>query len=46
MHNMHVYILYLRCEDAMLAILYLSLPNTTTIAGEWLNGLIFLDDKL
>ena len=35
------YIMYLRCEDAILAILCMGLPITTTIAGEWLSSLIF-----
>ena len=40
-YNTHVYILYLRCEDAILAILCTGLPITTTIAGKQLNSLIF-----
>ena len=41
-----MYILYLRCEDALLAIVILcaSLPTTTTIAGQWLNSSVFHDD--
>ena len=38
---MYVFILYLRCEDAILGILHMGLPITTTLAGEWLNILIF-----
>ena len=38
-------ILYLRYEDAILAILYTDLPITTITAYEWLNSLIFHDDK-
>ena len=41
---MYMYILYLRREDAILAILCMGLPINTTIAGEWLNSLIFHDD--
>ena len=42
---MYVYILYLRCEDSILAILCTAgLPITIPIAGEWLNSLIFNDD--
>ena len=37
-------ILYLRHEGAIIPILHMSLPITTTIAGEWLNILIFHDD--
>ena len=43
--NMYVYILYLRCEDTILAILFTGLPITTTIADKWLNILIFHDDN-
>ena len=35
-HNMHVYNLYLRCEDAILAILCMGLCIATIISGEWL----------
>ena len=35
------HILCLRCEDAKRAILCTGLHITTTIAGEWLNSLIF-----
>ena len=42
---MYVYILYLRCEDTILAILFAGLPITTTIPDEWLNILIFHDDN-
>ena len=43
---MYVYILYLRREDTTLAILHtgLYLRITTTVAGEWLNSLLFHDD--
>ena len=44
-HNAYMNILYLKCEDAMLAILYMGLPITTTVAGQWLNSLIFHDDN-
>ena len=40
----YVYISYPRCKDAVLVILCMSLPTTTTVAGEWLNSLIFHDD--
>ena len=43
-HNTYVHIQYLRCEDAILAIQCKGLPITTTIAGEWLNSLIFYDN--
>ena len=43
-HNTCMYILYLRCEDAILAILCMSLPITTALAGEWSNSLIFHDN--
>ena len=39
---MCTYILYIRREDAILAILCIGL--CTTFAGGWLNGLIFHDD--
>ena len=32
--------MYLRCEDATLAILCMDLHITTTIAGKWFNNLI------
>ena len=35
---MYIHILYLRNEDATLAILWMNLPITTTVAGEWLNS--------
>ena len=38
---MRVYILYLRYEDAIFVILCMGLSMITTIAGEWLNTLIF-----
>ena len=41
---MYMYILYLSCEDAILVILCMGLSITTTIAGKWLNSLIFHDD--
>ena len=41
---MYVYILYLMREDAVLAILCMSLAITTTIADQWLNSLIFHSD--
>ena len=44
-HNKHIYILYLRCEDAVLAILCTGIPNVTITAGEWLYSLIFHDDN-
>ena len=43
-HNTHMYILYLRHEDAILVILCMGLPITTTVAGECLNSLIFHED--
>ena len=39
-----MYILYLKGEEAILAILCMGLPITTTVAGEWLNSSIFHDD--
>ena len=42
---MHVYILHLRCENAILAILRMDLPITATISGKWLNILTFHDDN-
>ena len=40
-----MYILYLRCDVAKLAILCMGLPITTTlVAGDWLNSLIFHGD--
>ena len=39
-----MYVLYLWREDAILAIVCKGLPITTTIAGDWLNNLIFHDD--
>ena len=39
-----MYILYLRCEDDILVILCMGIPITTTLAGEWLNTLIFHGD--
>ena len=42
--NMHVYILYMRREDIILAILWMGIPITTTVASEWLSSLIFHDD--
>ena len=44
-HNMYVYNLYLRYEDAILSSLCTSLPITNTIAGEWLSSLKFHDDN-
>ena len=44
-YNTYVYILYLRCKDAILAIICTGLPITTTIAHEWFNSLIFHDDN-
>ena len=41
---MYMYIMYLRHKDAILAILCMSLPITTTHAGKWLNSLKFHDD--
>ena len=43
-HNTCIYILYLRCEDVVLAILYTDLHITTTFASEGLNSLIFHDN--
>ena len=43
-HNTYVYILYLKHEDPILAIMFMNLPITTTLAGEWLNRLIFHGD--
>ena len=40
-HNMYMYILYLMCEEAILAFLCTGLPITTTVDSEWLNGLVF-----
>ena len=37
-------ILYLRQQDAILAILYAGILITTTIAGQRLNTIIYLDD--
>ena len=39
-----MYILYLRCEDAIFAILCMGIPITTTFAGEWLSILILHGD--
>ena len=39
-----MYILYLRHEDAIFTIVCTGLSITTTIAGDWLNSLIFHDD--
>ena len=38
---MHAYILYLKCENVIFAILCTRLIITTTLAGEWFNSLIF-----
>ena len=43
-HIVYVCTLYLRCKDTILVILCTNLPITTTIAGQWLNILIFHDD--
>ena len=43
-HNAYMYILYLRSEDNILAILCTGLPITTNIAGQWLNSSIFHTD--
>ena len=43
-HNTYMYILYLRCEEPILAILCTDLPIITIYAGEWLNSLIFNDN--
>ena len=40
-NNMYMYVLYLRSEDTILAILCTGLPITTNIADQWLNSLIF-----
>ena len=37
-------ILYLRCKGTATAILCMGLPITITVAGKWLNSLIFYDD--
>ena len=37
---MYVNILYLRCKDAILAILCTDIPIINTIAGEWVESLI------
>ena len=42
----YLYILYLSCKDAILAILYTGLPITISIVGKWLNNLIFCDDNV
>ena len=42
---MYAYILYLRCADAILALLCTGLPINTTIASKLLNDLIFHDDN-
>ena len=44
-YMLFMYILYLWCEDAILAILCMGLPITITVAGEWLNSLILHDDN-
>ena len=36
--------LYLRRENAVLAILHMGLPISTTLAGDWLNSLIIHGD--
>ena len=43
-HNTYMYILYLRSEDNILAILCMGLPITTTTAGQWLNNSMFHTD--
>ena len=35
-HSTYVYIMYLRNEDTIFAIMCMGLPFTTTVAGEWL----------
>ena len=40
----YMYILYLRCEDNILAFLCTGLPITTTTAGQWLNNSIYHTD--
>ena len=40
-----MYILYLRCKNAILANLHMDLPITATISGKRLNILIFHDDN-
>ena len=46
---MYVYayavIMYLKCENATLAILCMDLLITTTIAGKWFNNSIFYDNN-
>ena len=46
---MYVYayavVMYLKCEDATLAILCMDLLITTTIAGKWFNNLILYDNS-
>ena len=39
-----MYILYQRHEDAIILLLCMSIPITITIAGHWLNSVIFHDD--
>ena len=39
-----MYIMYLIDEDAILTILGMDLPITTTNAGQWSNSLIFHDN--
>ena len=43
-YNTCMYILYLRHDDTMLAILCMSLPINTTLASEYLKKLIFQGD--
>ena len=48
MHNTYVstcIFLYLRCEDATLAILSAGIPITITAASECLNNVKYCDDK-
>ena len=40
-NNIYVYILYLRCEDAILSLQFTGLPITIVIAGKWLNSVLF-----
>ena len=37
-HNMYMYILYLRFEDAITVNLCMGLPITNTTDGQWLNS--------
>ena len=43
--NTYVYILYLRCEDAISAILCMGVPITANIVDIWLKSLMLHDDN-